>query len=211
MSSETKALVGILLATIIIIIGGAFLAGRGGSKPDTPGAHPELLVRSDDPVLGPADAKVTVVEFGDFECPSCGAVHPMLKELKAKNKDASVRFVFRNFPLSQHEHAALAAEAALEAQHQGKFWEYHDLMFEHQTALTRADLEQYAKQVGLDVEAFKKALDDHTLRAAVDQDRSDGEALSVSSTPTIFINAVQYTGPFSVSGLQAAVDAALGK
>jgi protein-disulfide isomerase len=156
--------------------------------------------------LGPIDAKVTVVEFGDFECPACGALHPLLQQLKANNKDTSVRFVYRHFPLSQHPNAQLAAEASVEAAQQGKFWEFHDQLFTHQNDLDRASLEEYAQAVGLDINAFKKALDENTHRAFVIDDQSDGEAARVNSTPTVFINGIKFTGQFTVAGLQAAID-----
>lgn len=212
MSTETKALIGILVATVLIIAGGAWLSGRSGpSAAGEPVANPEQLVREDDPILGAADAQVTVVEFGDFECPSCGAVHPLLKTIKQQYADRSVRFVYRHFPLPQHEHAQDAAEAAVEAQRQGKFWEYHDLLFEHQTALDRASLEQYATQVGLDMDAFRSALTNHAHADAVAQDRSDGQAVNITGTPSIFINTVPYSGAYSVEGLSTAIDAALAQ
>lgn len=209
MSTETKALVGILLTTVVIILGGAWLSGRGASVAGEPIANPEPLVREDDPSVGSADATVAVVEFGDFECPSCGAVYPLLKTLKQQYADRPVRFVYRHFPLPQHEFAQGAAEASVEAQQQGKFWEYHDLLFEHQDALDRPALEQYAQDLGLDMDAFRRALDEHVHAGAVAADRTDGQAVNITGTPTIFINAVPYRGDYSVKSLGETIDAAL--
>lgn len=208
MTNETKILIGVLAATVVIIIGGAFIAGRGGgSTTSTQTVDTSRLVRSDDPVLGSTDAKVTIVEFGDFQCPACGALHPVLKQVKEANKDAAVRFVFRQFPLTQlHEHAQLAAEASLAAQEQGKFWEYHDQMYENQQNLTEDDLIKHAQAVGLDTAAFKQALDNGTYKDAVQQDVADGTALRVQGTPTIYINGVQYTGQYSVKDIQSVID-----
>lgn len=212
-TTETKVLIGIIAATLIIIVGGAWLSGRNQGPSEAAPLTEEQgqrLVREDDPVLGTSDAKVTVVEFGDFQCPACGALHPALKSVKAAYADQPVRFVFRQFPLTQvHEHAALAAEAAVEAAAQGKFWEYHDRLFENQTALAREDLERYGEELGLDMEAFRAALNDGTHRAAITQDISDGNAVGVQGTPTVFINGIQYTGGYSAVGLQAAIDEAL--
>lgn len=207
-TNETKILVGIIVVTVFIIIGGAFLAGRnnGGSGEPLPADQLERLVRADDPVLGSAEAQVTVVEFGDFQCPACGALHPVLKQIKETNKEAGVRFIYRHFPLEQHEFAQKAAEAAVEAQEQGKFWEYHDVLFENQLALDRPDLERYAEQLGFGMDEFRRALDENTHTEAVLQDRSDGNAVGVRGTPSVYINGVLYTGAYSVEGLQAAID-----
>lgn len=214
LTSDAKFVIGILVATVLVIGGGAYITSTK-STGSTPKAVPETLtervVREDSPVLGASDAKVTVVEFGDFECPACGSLHPILKQVKDKYKDASVRFVFRQFPLSQHTHAFLSAEASLEAAAQGKFWEYHDTLYENQLGLNREDLESYAKQVGLNEEAFKKALDNHTHKEIVQRDITDGNALGVSGTPTIYINNTQYVGKYSLDGFSAAIDAELQK
>lgn len=202
-----KVLGGVLLVTIAIVVAGAFLVGQNDTASDEP-VNAEILVNDVSPITGASNAKVTVVEFGDFECPACGQLHPLLQQLKTDNKDKSVRFVYRHFPLSQHPNAQNAAEAAVEAQRQGKFWEMHDAMFVNQAKLDRSSLEQYATTVGLDIAAFKEALDKHTHRARVLDDRSDGQVAQVTSTPTLFINGVQFTGQYTVKGLQAAIDEA---
>lgn len=219
-TNETKVLVAILVATVAIIVGGAFIMG-GGSGNGTvadPVAEAERLVRSDDPVYANgssgdvADATVTVVEFGDFECPACIAVHPLVKQLKDQNADKSVRFVFRQFPLTQaHEFAQKAAEASLAAQAQGKFWEYHDRLFESQGKLDRDSLITYARDLGLDVDRFTRELDEGAYEDAVSQDVTDGTIVGVRGTPTFYINVQQYTGQYSINDFQAAIDAALGQ
>lgn len=205
MSTETKVLIGVLAATVLIIVGGAFLVGGRQAAPEAAVVDPARLVGENDPVLGPADAKVTVVEFGDFQCPACGSLHPQLKQVKQDFAGQSVRFVFRHFPLPQHPFAQLAAEASVEAQRQGKFWEYHDLLYENQGALERANLEEYAQRLDLDLDAFRKALDERTHKAAVDEDEREARALRLGGTPTIFINGVQYTGRYSAEELKKAI------
>ncbi len=214
LTSDTKFIIGVLVATCLVIGGGAWLTNIR-STPTTahivPANLTDQLVRSDSPSQGPSDAKVTVVEFGDFECPACGSLYPAFKQVMQDDKDKSVRFIFRNYPLPQHSFAPLAAEAGLAAQAQGKFWEYHDILFEHQDNLAQSDLETYAKNLGLDTQKFSDDLNKHTYASVVDRDKSDGAALGLDHTPTVFINGTEYTGDYSVSQLSAAIDAALQK
>lgn len=214
MTSDTKVIIGVVIATVIIIIGGGLYAqNKSGSGPATgQTVSTDDLVRADDPFIGPEDAKVTVVEFGDFQCPSCGAFFPILKQTEAAYADQSVKFVFRQFPLTTvHEFAQTAAEASVEAQVQGKFWEFHDVVFENQPNVERASLEKYAEEIGLDMNSFRKALDERTHKDVVAQDVTDGRAVNVRGTPTIFINGAQYTGQYSVASLSSAIDAALNQ
>lgn len=212
MNSDTKVIVGVIIATVVVILGGAYFASNNPSPAQqaaapVPEEQKSRLVQADDPSMGPEDAKVTVVEFGDFQCPSCAAFYPALKEAEAALADESVRFVFRQFPLNQiHPFAQEAAEASLAAQAQGKFFEMHDMMFENQTQLTREDLERYAQEIGLNMDEFRKALDDNTYRDAVNADLADGRALGVAGTPTTFINGVRYTGPYSGAALIATIE-----
>jgi len=212
MTTETKTLLGVLGATILIIVAGGILAGRGSLAPTESHdvADTERLVREDDPFSGPVDARVTIVEFADFECPACGAVHPVLQLVKEANPD--VKFVYRQFPLTSiHEFAQGAAEASLAAAAQGKFWEYHDELFINQSQLSRDDLITHAGTVGLDVSQFTSELDERVHRDAVNQDRTDGNVLGVRGTPTLFVNGVRYQGQLSVQALQETIDAARGQ
>ncbi|MDP3997358.1 MAG: thioredoxin domain-containing protein [Candidatus Andersenbacteria bacterium] len=210
-STETKALVGVLAATLLIIIGGAWLAGRGSvnSRGDVNSAGTPAvidtadLVPVDSPSVGPENAPVTIVEFSDFKCPACAEASESLNDL-AKNNPDTVRIVYRQFPLSQHQDAQLAAEASLAAAAQGKFWEYHDLLFANQTDLSRAKLAEFAGSIGLDMNQFNESLDKRTYKAIVDKDKADGNALGINATPTFYINGVKYEGAYSLEELQAA-------
>jgi protein-disulfide isomerase len=185
----------------------ALAAGCEGPT-GAPVAGPDQRVTVEEgtaPVRGPDTARVTIVEFGDFQCPYCGEMEPVVRQLLANNPD-DVRLVFKQFPLSYHSHARLAAEAAVTAGAAGKFWEYHDLLYAHQSALARADLEAYAAEVGLDVAAFSAALDAGTAAAAVDADLAQGEALGVPGTPAFYINGRLAFGAMSLGELQAVVD-----
>ena len=158
--------------------------------------------------FGPEDAKVTVVEFSDFQCPYCSRAATAVDQLKEKY-GTRVRFVFRQFPLPMHENARGAAEAALAANAQGKFWQFHDMMFKNQGKLTRPSLEGMAKDAGLDVAEFKKALDGKTFAADVDADMKLGESVAVQGTPTMFINGARVQNPTSFEAISAQIDGML--
>ena len=162
----------------------------------------------DDPARGDANAPVTIVEFTDFQCPACAAMHPVLEEV-LKSYGNKVRFVVRDFPLSQHENARKAAEAANAANAQGKFFEYIAVLFKNQKALDVPSLKKYAGDLGLDRAKFDAALDRGVYAAEVKKDVSDGEVYGVGSTPTIFVNGVQLR-VLSADGLRAAIDRAAG-
>lgn len=162
----------------------------------------------DDPARGDANAPVTVVEFTDFQCPACAAMHPVLEEI-LNSYGNKVRFVVRDFPLNQHEWARKAAEAANAANAQGKFFEYIAVLFKNQKALDVPNLKKYASELGLDRARFDAALDRGVYAAEVKKDVEDGEMYGVGSTPTIFINGVQLRA-LSADGLRAAIDRAAG-
>lgn len=160
----------------------------------------------DDPTRGSPTAPVTIVEFTDFQCPACAAMHPVLEEV-LKSYGDKVRFVVRDFPLNQHENARKAAEAANAANAQGKFFEYITLLFQRQKALDVPSLKKYATELGLDRARFDAALDRGTYAMEVQRDVEDGELYGVGSTPTIFINGVQLR-VLSPEGLRDAIDKA---
>ena len=160
-------------------------------------------VSQQDHVLGPADAPVTLVEYGDFECPSCGQAYPIVKQVRRLMGD-QLRFCFREFPLNQiHPYAEQAAEAAEAAGAQGKFWPMHDMLFEHQQALTIPDLERYAAELGLDQQRFSRDLREHTFAGKVAHDKETGLESGVQGTPTFYINGYQYEGSYDPQTLLA--------
>jgi Na+/H+ antiporter NhaA len=160
-----------------------------------------------DHVRGPVDAPVTVVEYGDYECPFCGRAEPIVRELLTDFAD--VRYVWRHLPLTDvHPHAELAAEASEAAGDQGAFWEMHDLLLEHQDALGPRDLVGHAEQLGLDVDRFSRALVEHQTARRVAEDVESAELSGVSGTPTFFINGRRHYGAYDLATLSAAVKAA---
>ncbi|HEY7207375.1 MAG TPA: Na+/H+ antiporter NhaA [Gaiellaceae bacterium] len=161
-----------------------------------------------DHVRGPDDALVTLVEFGDFECPFCGQAEPVVRELLADFGD-DLRYVFRHLPLSDvHPHAQLAAEAAEAANAQGAFWPMHDLLLEHQDALEPKHLVRYAEELGLDVERFREELRRRAYAPRVAEDVEDADASGASGTPTFFVNGRRHQGAYDVATLTTSVRAA---
>lgn len=175
-------------------------------KGDTQSAH----------VRGNPDAPVTLEEYADFQCPPCGMFATFLQQLE-KEYDSRLRVVFRNFPLSMHEHAREAALAAEAAGLQGRFWEMHDVLYREQDAWSKAPnvpelFESYAGTIGLDLDKFKKDMDSEEVKARVDADRQRGESLGIQITPTLFINNQpldrEHKNP---EGIRAEINAALEK
>jgi protein-disulfide isomerase len=162
------------------------------------------------PAWGPADAKVTIVEFSDFECPFCSRAADVEKKLKEKYSDR-VRFVFRQFPLSFHPNAMPAAIASLEANAQGKFWEVHDGLFANQKSLSRETIEKVCQDAGLDMVALKKALDENKFEDVAKADMKLGEEVGVQGTPSLFVNGERIQNPGDYDGIAAMIDKALAQ
>jgi len=155
-----------------------------------------------DHISGSAKAPVTLLEYGDFECIDCGRAFPNIKQLRALLGD-DLRFVFRHFPIVKtHPHTLRAAEAAEAANEQGKFWQMHDQLFEHQTALEDPHLAHYAKRIGLDLEKFERQMADHVfLRQIQDDYQRSLFDEHVTGTPTLYFNEVRYTGATDLESL----------
>ncbi|MDQ3944870.1 MAG: Na+/H+ antiporter NhaA [Actinomycetota bacterium] len=164
-----------------------------------------------DHLRGPFDTPVTLVEYGDFECPYCGQAEPAVRQLMLTFGD-DLTFVFRHLPLPEvHPHAELAAEAAEAAGAQGRFWEMHDLLFAHQDALTRDDLRRYAGDLGLDLDQFTRDLDQRRYALRVQRDAASADDSGAAGTPTFFINGRRHHGPPVVTSLATAVARAGGR
>ena len=166
----------------------------------------QAISTDDDPSRGDVNAAVTIVEFTDFQCPSCALMHPVLEEV-LKPYGNTVRLVVRDFPLAQHENALKAAEAANAANSQGKFFEYIALLYQRQKALDTPSLKKYATELGLNRQKFDAALDSGTYAAEIRRDIADAEIYGVGSTPTIFVNGVMLR-VLSADGLRQAIDRA---
>ncbi len=174
----------------------------------TPPVQPVYQIAVDDqPTRGNPNASVTLVEFTDFECPTCAVAHPILERLAAEY-GARVKFVVRDFPLEQHENAQKAAEAAEAAREQGKYWEYVAVLLQNQKALQVVKLKEYAGRLGLNQVRFNTALDGGKFAGKVQRDRLDGEKIGVSGTPSIYVNG-QRVRDLTYEGLKAAIESKL--
>ena len=150
-----------------------------------------------DHAAGAKDAPVTLVEYGDYECPYCGLAYPVVKRIQ-RELGSQLRFVFRNFPLAEaHPHAQLAAQAAEAAGAQGRFWEMHDKIFEHQDALEVEDLVGYAGSLGLDTAQIRRDIEAGTYTKRVREDFRSGVRSGVNGTPTFFVNGTRYDGSWA--------------
>jgi protein-disulfide isomerase len=164
-----------------------------------------LPVSAHDHAEGPADAPLTLVEYGDYQCPYCGAAYPVVKRLQ-KTLGKKLRFVFRNFPLTQvHPYALIAAEAAEAAALQNKFWEMHDLLFEEQDLLKPEIIPSWANRIGLNLEQFENDIKQGVIEKRIKEDRQSGIRSGVNGTPTFFINGTRYNGPPDYDSLLAAL------
>jgi protein-disulfide isomerase len=170
--------------------------------------HKEIDV-SRAPSKGPGEARVTLIEFVDYECPHCHAAQALMRQV-LDTYPRQVRLCFKHFPLSTHPNSRLAAEASAAAQKQGKFWLYNDKVWAS-ADITPAVLEKIAKEVGLDVTRWRGDMNSDEVKAAVTQDKSEGTALGIISTPTIYINGRKYSGRHDIESISDWVDEELGK
>jgi Na+/H+ antiporter NhaA len=212
---QEQATVGVLLAGGLSALTGwlAFrldtLVGSGQANARPLDLDPPVQVGRDH-IRGPVDAPLTLVEYGDFECPFCARATGAASELRALLGD-NLRYVFRHLPLSDvHPRAEQAAAAAEAAAAQGQFWQMHDLLFTHQDELETEDLIGYAADLGLDVEQFVRDLDDDELAARVRADVASAEASGARGTPTFFVRGRLYTGPHDAASIAAALETAPG-
>jgi protein-disulfide isomerase len=169
----------------------------------------KVPVGDKDHIQGDESAPCTLVEYGDYECPHCAAAHPMVQQLK-RHFGERLRFVFRNFPLTQiHPDAQSAAETAEFAGNEGKFWEMHDLLFENQENLGDDLYEELAMQLGLDAAKLRQSLDDGTYANHVRADFTSGVRSGVNGTPTFFINGQRHNGPAAFEALVEKIEASI--
>src|SRR3989338_3148523 len=179
--------------------------------PATPETSQRVDVSADDdPSKGPKNAKITIIEFSDFQCPYCKKAEPVIKQVLETYGD-DVRFVYRDFPLSFHQNAQKAAEAAECADEQGKFWEYHDIIFENQDALDVSNLKIYAANLKLDTAKFNDCMDSEKYVEEVKKDFEDGQKAGVSGTPAFFINGRLLSGAQPFEDFKAVIDEELGE
>ncbi len=214
LTTDAKIFLGIIVGTIVLVVGAVFFLGRGGSSSTAPTKIDQsALVRADSWSIGSTAPKVTVVEFSDFQCPFCKQAQPTVESVLAKHSD-NVKLVYRHYPLIQtHQFAMDAATAAEAAGKQGKFWQFHDVLFANQPDIVNPDsfkrekLIEYAKNIGLNIDQFVKDLDSDSIRQRVLTDRDDGNKVGINATPTFFVNGKKLEKGFIE--LEAAVESIL--
>ena len=224
--ARNKVFIGIIAVTLILLFGGVYFMSRGSSTATTAKpASTEILIPADSEKTSgivngnyeaaSASAKVTLVEFGDYECPACGAYHPFVKQLLT-DLAGKVTFVFRNFPLSQHANALISAYAAEAAGRQGKFWQMHDKIYETQNGwATSTDAKNifigYAQGLGLNMDQFKKDIDSQSVKDSVQKGVDDGNLVGITETPTYYLDGIKMNLPGTYDEFKAAVSAEVSK
>lgn len=220
MSGETKALIGIGLATLAVLVGGIFFISKSNqsSPGNTSSNNPiqkidsKKLVKEDSQKITAPNAKVTIVEFIDYECEACKAAHPVTKQI-LKEYDGKVNFVIRNFP--NHNNSLLAVNAVEAAGEQGKYWEYHDKLFEDQLDWGEKKEPQtelfikYAQELDLDLEKFKAVLESGKYNEKANRDKQEGIEIGVNGTPTFYINGMFAGNVMNYEEFKGKIDAEL--
>lgn len=190
------------IVLVLLIAGGIGVISYISSRPaSAPTASNAKLIAADDWVAGNKDAKVVLVEYSDFQCPACGAYHPLVKQL-VQELGNDFAFVYRHFPLKQHKHAELAARATEAAGKQGKFWEMNAMIFEHQKDWSDANNARdmfigYAESFGIDRAQFEKDMDSDAIADKVSESYTTGMKLRINGTPTFFLNGKKLETPRS--------------
>jgi len=157
------------------------------------------------PAIGPANAPIEMIEFSDFQCPFCQRANPVVEQV-LKTYGTKIKFVYRHYPLPNHPNARPAAEAAACAEVQGKFWEYHDILFANSSKLSDADLKAHAKTVGLDTGKFNTCFDNKQQKPGIDADIKDGESVGVTGTPAFFVNGRSIEGAQPFDAFKRVID-----
>lgn len=213
MSQEVKILLVIGVVTVAILGGAVLLLGKSTTPLPKSSVDPQVLVREDSHKIASDSAKVTVVEFGDYQCPACGRAYPTTKAI-IKDYSGKINFVFRNFPLTQHKNAMIAAEAAEAAGAQGKFWEMYDKLYETQNDWAESDsplnvFVSYAAALGLDTNTLERDIRSNKYAEKITQDQRDGSIVGVQSTPTFFINGQRLDGVPTYNDFRVRIEAQL--
>jgi protein-disulfide isomerase len=208
----------IMVAIFVVVIGAlVFFASQSSTPATTQQVDTGFLAHDTSHMTGQKNAKVTLVEFGDYQCPACGAAYPITKQiLAAYQSNPDFNFVFRNFPLPMHLNAPMAAEAAEAAAEQGKFWEMHDKLYETQNVWSDLPspldtFTQYAKDLGLDAAKFKTEVQQNKFASVIQADQADGNAVGLNATPTFYVNGQVIVGVPDLQSLKDLIDAGLKK
>ena len=213
-SFEKKFFTGIIVFSVLIVAITILFISKNQSLTEAVSKEQikeVLAIKSDDWVKGPADAPITIVEYLDFECEACRVYYQITKQLKEEYKD-NVRFVVRYYPLPNHKNSMTSAQAVEYAGKQGKFWEMHDNLYENQTSwgekqtATPSIFEEYAKQIGLDMDKYKNEVNSSEVKNRINRDKVDAERLGIQGTPTFFINGERIPNPKGYEDFKSLID-----
>lgn len=212
MNKEAKITTGLVLLSIAALFVGAYFFTRPQKERVSEAVSPQLLIKSDSHKITAPNEKLTLVEFGDFQCPACSAYNNLVKQILSEKKD-TLSFVFRNFPLSQHKNARVSAYAAEAAGMQGKYWEMHDKIYETQAQWSTSGnpkdiFTSFAKDLGLNESKFKSDMELPEVKTKIDEDYSDGVTLNIDSTPTFYLNNRKVKSPNGLEELRTLVQTA---
>lgn len=213
MNQETKILGIIGAITLLVVVGGAILFSTNNPNAPQASVEPSQLVVDYAPTRGNADAKVTIVEFSDYQCPACKAAYQDVERIINEYGD-QIYFVYRQFPLNIHKNAKVGAYAALAAGEQDKYWDMHLKLFEKQEewsdlANPRDKFAEYAKEIGLDEAKFRDDMDSNEIFSTVETEITEGIKMGITSTPSFFINGQKYSGVLTYSQMKNVIDAGL--
>ncbi|MDE1975009.1 MAG: DsbA family protein [Patescibacteria group bacterium] len=204
----------IFLLVLVLIIWGLFVAMQKGSRNGVPNLGAPAPVTAADHTEGPADAPVTLIEYGDFECPACGEYAPMVERL-FQQSSTTMRLVFRHFPLPQHLNAPIAAQASEAASDQGRFWDMYKLLYAGQDSWANLSVSDaakvfdgYARSLGLDIAQFDTDINSTTTKAFIQSELSEGQQLGIDYTPTFFVNGKIIQNPQSYDSFKSIIDSA---
>lgn len=192
MTQEAKMLLGVGIVTILLILGVFFFGGNTQKGQPVSNIDTRLLIRDDSPKISTNSAKVTIVEFGDYQCPACKIAFPVVNQI-LKDYKGQASFVFRHFPLPQHQNAFVASAVAEAAGEQGKYFDMHDKLYENQNewadeSNAQESFLKYAQELKLNLEQFKNSLTSNKFQEKINRDKNDGNSLGINSTPTFFLN-----------------------
>ncbi|MFA5894786.1 MAG: DsbA family protein [Candidatus Shapirobacteria bacterium] len=213
-SFEKKLFAGVAIFSVLVLAISIFFINKTQSSTLTVGkeqAKEILTIKKDDWVKGPENAPITIVEYLDFECEACRVYYPIVKQLKDEYKD-KVRFVVRYFPLPNHRNSMASAQSAETAGKQGKFWEMYDKLYDTQQewgekqVVTPSVFEEYAKQVGLDMDKYKNDVNSAEVRDRINRDKNSASSLGIQGTPTFFINGERIPNPKGYDDFKSLID-----
>lgn len=216
MSKEAKIITGIGVITLIVLFGSMFLLSSSSNQVDNSKLSDEtILKKNNNHKIATDSAKVTIVEFADFQCPACGQAYPQIKQV-LNDFAGKINYVYRHFPLPQHQNAILAAKSAEAAGEQGRFWEMSEFLFTRQPEWSEKTNAKevfinYAKSLDLNTDQFSQDIDSDKFLSTINKDKEDGTSVEVTSTPTIFINNKKFTKVASYANLSEVIKLELEK